>query len=95
MSNKYPQNKTAHTTGESTGASKRKTNGYSFVVQRAKRNARRAEAEERFEYHQGLTVEQRIAKAKKRRGNSKRELARLEGLLTTEKAAKKSSNKKA
>ncbi len=40
--------------------------------------ARRAEAVERQTYYDGLTVEQKLAVAQSRRGNSKKEIARLE-----------------
>ena len=38
---------------------------------------RKEEAEKRQAAHNKLTIEQKIAKAKSRRGNSKKELARL------------------
>ena len=38
---------------------------------------RKEEAEQRQAAHNKLTIEQKIAKAKSRRGNSKKELARL------------------
>jgi len=44
----------------------------------AKKSNRRKEAEERQAYYDQLTTEQKIELAKSRRGNSAREIARLE-----------------
>jgi hypothetical protein len=43
----------------------------------AKRERKRDEADERMFEHNSMTLEEKIAKAKSRRGESKRELARL------------------
>lgn len=89
---KYPQTASTSSTGESL---KKGRANYSFAVNRAQHNARRAEAEERDAIYVGLTIQKRIDRAKGRRGESKRELARLESLLANEpKAEKKSLSKK-
>ena len=48
----------------------------------AKRNRKRDEADERMFEHNSMTLEQKIAKAKSRRGESKRELSRLTKALS-------------
>jgi hypothetical protein len=57
-----------------------KTSGYKQAKRRAKLNARRDAADERMAQHDALSVAQKIAKAKSRRGESKREIARLTAL---------------
>lgn len=59
-----------------------KTNGYNSTTLWARRNKRAEEAAERQAEHYELTVEEKIAKAKGRRGQSKREIARLAKLVT-------------
>ncbi len=54
-----------------------KTNGYTSATLNAKRNRKRQEAEARQREHDSLTVEQKITKALKRQGSSKREVSRL------------------
>lgn len=78
-----------------------KTNGYSSAKLKAKRTRKFEDACDRNAEHNALTVEEKIAKAKTRRGNSKREIARLTKLLPAKevgekpKAAKKKVAKKA
>lgn len=52
----------------------------------ARREKRTAQAEERDAKHQSLTFQQRLEKARSRRGESKKEVARLTKLLATQKA---------
>lgn len=54
-----------------------KTNGYSSATLHAKRNRKRSEAEARKREHDTLTINEKIEKARSRRGESKREIARL------------------
>jgi len=54
-----------------------KTNGYSFAKQRQRRDKRHDEADKRNAKYSALTTQQKIARAKTRPGNSKRELERL------------------
>lgn len=54
---------------------------YNSTVLWAKRKKRRDEAQERDAKYAALSIPARIALAKNRRGESKRELARLEKLL--------------
>jgi hypothetical protein len=54
-----------------------KTNGYNSTKLHAKRNRKRSEAEARKYDHDSLSIKEKIAKAKSRRGNSQREIARL------------------
>lgn len=54
-----------------------KTNGYSSATLNAKRNRKRSESEARQREHDSLTLNEKIEKARSRRGNSKSELARL------------------
>lgn len=54
-----------------------KTNGYNSAHLHAKRNRKRQEAEARQQEHDTLTLNEKIEKARSRRGESKRELARL------------------
>lgn len=74
-----------------------KTGGYSSAKLQAKRNRKREEALDRQAEHDTLTVEEKIAKARDRRGNSKRELARLnkEAPTKTEPVKKVATKKKA
>ena len=59
----------------------RKKGGYNFNKQQARRDKRREEAEDRNLAHSVLSVMDKLAKARKRRGESKREIARLTALL--------------
>ena len=59
---------------------------YSHAILDAKKDRRRQEAEARQRDHNMLTTAQKIKKAKARVGESKRELARLEARMATEKA---------
>ena len=54
-----------------------KSNGYKSNILWMRREKRQMEAEQRQAVYDGLTVAQKIARAKKRPGESKRELARL------------------
>lgn len=54
-----------------------KTNGYNSATLHAKRNRKRQEAESRQREHDTLTLNEKIEKARSRRGESKREIARL------------------
>lgn len=58
-----------------------KTNGYKSNKLHANRNRKRIDAEGRQAEHDSLTTEEKIAKAKSRRGNSNKELARLAKIL--------------
>ncbi len=71
MSEKHITNKTDKPTFRG------KQNGYSSVHLRAKRDRKRKEAVARQETHNSLSLEQKIAKAMKRRGKSSAELLRL------------------
>lgn len=73
---KYPQ--TQSSTGKATVGRRLKTEGYSNAMLKAKRNARRQDAEARQQAHEGLTLRQRFNKALSRPGQSKRELVRIE-----------------
>lgn len=53
-----------------------KTNGYNSAHLHAKRNRKRQEAEARQREHDTLTLHAKIEKARSRRGESKREIAR-------------------
>ena len=55
----------------------RKRDGYTFKKQQARRDRRREEAEDRNHDYSLLTVMEKLAKARKRRGESKNEIARL------------------
>lgn len=54
-----------------------KINGYNSAHLHAKRNRKRQEAEARQREHNSLTINEKIEKARSRRGESKREIARL------------------
>lgn len=73
---------------ETTTTKHGKTNGYKSNILRAKRHRRMLDAEARNVVYNGLSTKQKIELAKSRRGESKRELARLEARLATEKAPK-------
>lgn len=62
---------------ESSNASKRKNNGYKSNVLWAKRARKRQDAIERQEAYNDLTLQQKLNQITKRRGDSKKELARL------------------
>ena len=66
---------------------------YSHAILDAKKDKRRVEAESRQKAHSKLSTAEKIKKAKARMGESKRELARLEAQLATEKEAKKAAPK--
>jgi len=59
---------------------------YSSEKLHARRNKRRNEAEKRQAIYDGLSIQARIAVARGRRGDSKREIARLEKRLAAQKA---------
>lgn len=71
-----------------------KTNGYNSIKLHMKKDRKRSEAEVRQEEYNSLTVKERIKRAKSRRGESKKELARLEKLLTVQKAEVKKEEEK-
>lgn len=58
---------------------------YNSTVLHAKRDKRRREAKDRQRTYDRLTVEERIALVKSRRGKSKRELGRLMAALKPKK----------
>jgi hypothetical protein len=62
---------------------------YSSAISRANRKRKRLEAEHRDTIYVDLTVQQRIDRAKDRRGESKREIARLGKLLVKKATVKK------
>lgn len=90
---KYPQKESVSSPTGEPRSSKKKTNGYSSNFITAKREWKRKHAEERQADYKALSIEARIAQAQGRRGESKRELARLAVLLAnrpvTEKKPKK------
>jgi hypothetical protein len=65
-----------------------KVNGYKHSFLDAKKDRRRQEAEKRQEAYDGLTLKARVKLAKGRRGESKKELAKLDVLLENEKKLK-------
>lgn len=93
---------------ESKSVRQGKTNGYTSAHLLAKRNRKRQESDARQREHDSLALNEKIEKARSRRGESKRELARLMQLAadtgvvvkqptasTKPKAAKKVAKKKA
>jgi hypothetical protein len=91
---KYPQKESVSSTASGTGSSSRKkTNGYSSNFLHAKRDWKRKHAEERQADYKALTIEARIAQATGRRGESKRELARLAVLLANRPVIEKKPKK--
>ena len=64
---------------------KRKVNGYSTVVLKAKRKAKRMEAEQRQDKYDNLTIAEKLILLTTRPGESKREKARLLKLQAKEK----------
>lgn len=70
-----------------------KTGGYSNVKLKAKHLRKADEAFIRNEAHAKLSLEQKIKKAKGRRGNSKRELDKLNILLQNKKEERKNPEK--
>lgn len=89
---KYPQ--TASVTS-STGEARKGRANYSHAKADARKHKRRDEAEDRQIEHDSLTPDEKIAKAKSRRGESKREIARLTKGLEWEKAQKVTAAAKA
>lgn len=67
------KNKTEVKEGQKPG----KPGGYSFAILGAKRERKRVAAETRQSAYDALTTDQKIIRAKKHRGESKQELARL------------------
>jgi hypothetical protein len=88
---KYPQAATVTSTGES----RKGREHYSHAKADARKNKRRDEAEDRQIEHDVLDTDDKIAKAKSRRGESKREIARLTKGLEWEKAQKVTAAAKA
>jgi hypothetical protein len=66
-----------HNTNEAKSPKRGKTNGYNSAHLHAKHNRKRQEADSRQQEHNTLTLNEKIDKVRSRRGNSKRELARL------------------
>lgn len=64
-----------------------KVNGYSHRKADARKDRRRDEADARQDKYDSLTVEQKISRAKKRRGKSEREINRLINRAASKKAA--------
>jgi hypothetical protein len=62
-----------------------KQNGYSSKTLRTKLEKKQVQADERNHRHDLLSITEKIKKVKSRRGESKRELARLEKRLTESK----------
>jgi len=60
-----------------------KVNGYHSEKLHAARDKKRQEAKARQRHYESLTIKQRIALAKSRHGNSKKELAHLANLLNS------------
>lgn len=58
-----------------------KVKGYSHAILDSKRAQRKLESEKRLSLHNGLTTEEKIEKARGRRGNSKKEINRLKKQL--------------
>lgn len=58
-----------------------KTNGYSSATLHRKRDKRSQEADARNRDYKSLSVTERLNRAKSRRGQSKKEIARLTALL--------------
>ena len=73
-------------------AKRGKTNGYNSTKIRANRKRKENEAIKRQVTYEALSVPNRLAVAQSRRGESKREVARLQALLA---APKRGSNVKA
>lgn len=69
-----------------------KTEGYSSAKLKAKRKEKIRDAEVRQTVYEDLTYKQRIDLARSRRGESKREIARIEKLIKEEKARKNANN---
>jgi hypothetical protein len=68
-------------TNEIKTSARGKTNGYNSAHLHAKRNRKRSETEARKREHDSLSIKEKIVKAKSRRGESKREIARLTKML--------------
>lgn len=99
------------TSNETKTVKRGKTNGYSSAKLRAKRQQRFEDACDRQASHDCLTIQEKIEKARSRRGESKREIARLmnmaeesvrdildnapQSAAVTKKVAKKVAKKKA
>jgi hypothetical protein len=81
---KYPNTKAAISDGTAKTGSGRKS--YRNAKLHARISNRRQEAEARQREYDGLSISARIARAKSRQGESKREIARLEKALATQKA---------
>jgi hypothetical protein len=76
------------TTADGTALKKHGREHYSHAIADARVNARRDDAMFRQSEHDALSLLDKIAKAKSRRGNSKKELARLEALVETKPVVK-------
>lgn len=80
---KYPNTKNTSTDG---AAVRKGREHYSHDKADARVDKRRQEADARERVYDGLTIPAKIALAKSRRGESKREIAKLEKALALEKA---------
>ena len=82
---RYPQTATA---SSPEGEVRKSRSRYSHAKGNIRKNTRREEAGERQSYYDSLTTNAKLAKAKSRRGESKREVARLTKGLEWDKAQK-------
>jgi len=78
---KYPQ--VANTSADGTKAANKGREHYSHAKADARKDKRRQEAESRQREYDALSVQGKIARAKSRPGESKREVARLLAILST------------
>jgi hypothetical protein len=82
------QNTKQNTTTIGSGLTRGKTNGYHSEKLWAKREQKRRDGLDRQAEHDSLTVQEKITKAQLRRGESKKELARLQKQLEQMPSAK-------
>lgn len=81
--------KTPTPTPEGKAPKKGKTNGYKSDTLHRKREAKRDAAEARTDRYRALSPKDRLKLAQSRRGESKREVARLEALIAAQKEDRK------
>lgn len=79
---KYTNTKTVSSTDQVTGGGRK---SYSHAKADARQDKRRQEADARERVYDGFTIVQKLALVKSRGGESKREVARLNAHLATEK----------
>ena len=70
-------NKNTNTNTKTAATVRKGRESYTFVKQQSRRNRRAEEANARQLEHDSLTVTEKVAKAKSRRGNSAKEITRL------------------